>query len=1129
MRLPDDSGKSLANKTLASAISQFGAAAKAKLAALAISGQPEDQLRTPLEELFRDLAEIDGLPAKSLQLIGETELKHLKTRPDFAVSVGNALVGFIEVKAPGKGADPRKYPKGTHDAEQWDKLKSLPNLLYTDGNSFSLWRDGKLDGTIVSLDGDIESSGAKLQAPGTFQALVSSFLHWTPIPPTSAKKLAEVSARMCRLLRDEVVEQMALGNEGLTGLAADWRHLLFPEAEDAQFADGYAQAVTFGLLVARARGIELANGIEPAAQELRKSNSLIGTALRILTDNDETRKALQTALGTLTRVLDVVDWTTITKDKPEAWLYFYEDFLEIYDNALRKRTGSYYTPPEVVSAMVNLVDEALRGPLFERPAGFASADVTVADPAAGTGTFLLGVLRKIASTVSADQGDGAVRGAIEAAAKRVIGFELQFGPFAVAQLRLMAEMHTLMATPKKPLPPLPDLRLYITDTLGNPFAEEQYLPQMMQPVAKSRQDANAIKRGQPITVVIGNPPYKEKAEGRGGWIEDGTPGLEAPMERWRPPAAWGVGAHAKHLKNLYVYFWRWATWKVFGSGLAASTGLPDNDEEGIVCFITVAGFLNGPGFEKMRDDLRRTCSEIWVIDCSPEGHQPEVATRIFQGVQQPVCIVLAARKLSKSADVPAPVRFRALEKGRREEKFKELKSLSLGAGDWIHCASDWRAPFLPEAAGLWARFPKLDDLFDYNGSGVMPGRTWVIAPDQESLVERWSRLIAETNVDKKEGLFHPHLRNGKPGDKHVRKSVAAGLAGHEQRLQAVIDDKAAVIAPTRYSFRSFDRQWIIPDARLINQPNPTLWSSFSVRQVFLTAPEDRTPTNGPAVTCAGLVPDLHHYNGRGGRVYPLWRDAGAAHSNVRPELLSLLAQAYGKAVTPEDVFAYIAAVMAHPAFTKRFADDLVQPGLRVPMTADAKLFAQAIALGREIVWLHTYGERFADPDAGRPKQAPRLPKDRAPFIPTAGAIPGSPEPLPDAMDYDPAKHRLIVGKGYVENVTKAMWDYEVSGKQVLRHWFSYRKRDRSRPIIGDRRPPSPLDKIQPESWPSEYTTDLLDLLNVLGRLIDLEPAQADLLARICDGQLIEAGDIHDLTTAVLEPDTDAKPKQKKKK
>jgi type I restriction-modification system DNA methylase subunit len=151
-------------------------------------------------------------------------------------------------------------------------------------------------------------------------------------------------------------------------------------------------------------------------------------------------------------VLDEVDWPTISKDKPEAWLYFYENFLEVYDNRLRKRTGSYYTPPEVVAAMVRLVDDALRGPLFERAAGLASPDVTVADPAVGTGTFLLGVLRRIASTVEEDQGPGAVRGAIEAAAKRVIGFELQFGPFAVAQLRLIAEMQALTTASGKPPP-----------------------------------------------------------------------------------------------------------------------------------------------------------------------------------------------------------------------------------------------------------------------------------------------------------------------------------------------------------------------------------------------------------------------------------------------------------------------------------------------------------------------------------------------------------------------------------------------------------------------------------------------------------------------------------------------------
>ena len=189
----------------------------------------------------------------------------------------------------------------------------------------------------------------------------------------------------------------------------------------------------------------------------------------------------------------------------------------------------------------------------------------------------------------------------------------------------------------------------------------------------------------------------------------------------------------------------------------------------------------------------------------------------------------------------------------------------------------------------------------------------------------------------------------------------------------------------------------------------------------------------------------------------------------------------------EDVVSYLAAIVAHPAFTMRFSTDLVQPGLRVPITAESKLFAEAVALGNEAIWLYCYGERFADPAANRPKQAPRLPKETAPTIPAGGMIPPRPQPLPDTMEYDPATQRLTIGKGYVENVTPEMWAYEVSGKQVIWQWFSYRRRDRTQPRHRRSAATSPLDNIQPEGWLPEYTTDLLDLLNVLGRLIALEP------------------------------------------
>jgi hypothetical protein len=1090
------------------AVGEFGATAKAKLNE---GGQPEDQLRNPIEQLFAALALEIGLLKGALTLIGEKSLSELRTRPDFAVNVQKALIGFIEVKAPGKGADPRKWKAG-HDKEQWDKLKALPNLLYTDGNAFSLWRDGALIGTIIRLDGDIELAGAKLAAPDGFLPLIHDFLSWQPIAPRNVPELARISARLCRFLRDEVIEQLGIKNAKLSELKDDWKALLFPDADDAKFADGYAQAVTFGLLMAKSKGLSLGDGLDEIAKELGKTNTLIGAALRLLTEQD---LKLGPALDTLTRVLDVVDWGVIAKGDPEAWLYFYENFLEVYDNKLRKLTGSYYTPPEVVQAMVRLCDEALRSSdRFAVPQGLASPQVHIADPATGSGTFLLAALRAIAASVTADEGEGAVPGAITDAAKRLYGFELQFGAFAVAQLRLLAEMIDLGAegTPG----------LFVTDTLSDPHAAFESGQGIYREISKSQRLAGEIKRAQPITVVIGNPPYKEKAKGKGSWIESGSGNTDAPFKDWVPPKSWKVGTHAKHLRNLYVYFWRWAAWKVFEQGAGGRDKEPPVSENlsGMVCYITVAGFLNGDGFQKMRADLRRDCDEIWVINCSPEGHMPKVNTRIFEGVKHEVCIVLASRSPTNDPEMPAKVRYRVLKPAHRDEKFKELAQVRLASTGWSNCPNADRAPFLPEFSGGWGDLVPLGGLIGDCGSGVMPGRTWIIAPDSVSLERRWDKLINEKDKDKRASLFHPHLRGGKPGDKHVAKSAKAlgsyhgaiqsieqALAGRSSNDSAIATQAEHALQPAkpiRYGFRSFDRQWVIPDNRIINQPNPGLWDNFSNGQIYLTAPMDRSPSGGPALSATSIMPDLHHYNGRGGRVFALWKDAAATQSNIAPVAIAALAKAFGAQVDPVDLFAYISALLACPAYTARFKADLIRPGLRVPLTADAKLFAEAAALGRQVIWLHSFGDRFAD---GKPAGAPRLPDDRRPDYPKAGAISNKPEDFPESMDYDATKQRLKIGTGYIDRVPPAVWEYEVSGKQVLRQWFSYRKKNRERPQIGDKRKPSPLSDIQPDHWLPEYTSELINVLNVLGRLVELEPKQADLLKRVCDGPLIPASKV----------------------
>lgn len=1066
---------------ISESISRFGEVVAARFQTG--GGEPEDLLRGPFERLVADLAL--STEVARVVLTGEHHLADERVRPDYAVHVGGALVGFAELKAPGKGVDTARY-KG-HDREQWQRLACLPNVLYTDGQEFALFRDGERVGEVVRLVGDVETAGAQLSAPDhRLVALVDDFLRWKPVPPRRPRELARTTARLCRVLRAEVRESLDAEASGLHDLARDWRRLLYPDASDDEFADGYAQTVTFALLLARVEGIELdGRDLRLVADELGARHTLMARALAVLTDPVVLPK-LAVSIETLRRVLAVVDWPTLSRSDPAAWLYFYEDFLEDYDPKLRKQTGSYYTPVEAVDPMVRMVDDLLRSRLGH-PEGFGSAGVTVVDPAVGTGSFLFRIIDRIADAIASDLGPGAVGPGLRKAAGRLVGFELQAGPFSVAELRLATEFKRLDAQ----LGP-DDLRLHLTDTLSDPYVKDTQLAATYKPIAESRQRANEVKLNEPVVVVIGNPPYKERSRGLGGWIEDGNPqtGQPAPLADFFPPRELGLAAHVKHLYNLYVYFWRWAIWKVFEH---------HPGDRGVVAFISVAGFLNGPGFAQMRSHMRRWADAIWVIDCSPEGHQPEVATRIFRGVQQPICITIALRDGSTGPDVPAPVRFAAVS-GVREEKFTALRDLDVDGPGWEDCATEWHAPFLPAAAGSWAALPALDDLLAWSGSGTMPGRTWVVDASPEVLRARWDRLVTAPE-DERAALLAEH-----PKDRTIHTRLSDNLPGYEVR-GAIADERDACPEPLRYGLRTLDRGWIVPDKRVINRPNPGLWQvRGAAGQVFMTAPDDVAPTDGPSASFTHLVPDLHHYHGRGGRAFPLWLDSAGTRHNVVPGLLGHLGGVYGQPVTGPDLFAYLAAVTAHPAYVARYRGDLLTPGLRIPLTADAARFRRGAELGQRVLWLHAYGERFADPAQDRPAGPPRVAGEGRPLVTVA--IPDTEDGMPETIEHDPATSTLHVGAGRVTGVTTEMWEYETSGYKVVRRWFAKRKRE------PDGRRSSPLDGIVARTWDPDWTAELIDLLNVVALLVELEPEQAKLLDEIADGPLVS---VEDLTAAGVLP------------
>lgn len=139
---------------------------------------------------------------------GEHRLTADRVRPDYAVFVSGALVGVVELKAPGKGVDTARY-KG-HDRRQWERLACLPNVLYSDGQAFALFRDGERVGKVARLVGEVTTAGTSLaDVDGNLAALVEAFVRWQPISLRSPKELARATARLCRVLRAEVAESLA--------------------------------------------------------------------------------------------------------------------------------------------------------------------------------------------------------------------------------------------------------------------------------------------------------------------------------------------------------------------------------------------------------------------------------------------------------------------------------------------------------------------------------------------------------------------------------------------------------------------------------------------------------------------------------------------------------------------------------------------------------------------------------------------------------------------------------------------------------------------------------------------------------------------------------------------------------
>jgi hypothetical protein len=882
-----------------------------------------------------------------VETLTEVQVDELGGRPDIGITVKSLITGYIELKAPGKGANTARL-QGP-DKRQWNKYKDLPNLLYTDGNEWALYRNGERVGKLVKFSGNVTTDGTKAIDERDAKALseiISDFLRWEPVVPTSPRALAEMLAPICRLLREDVLTSLQDPQSNLSSLAVDWRKYLFPDADDNQFADAYAQTLTYALLLAQLSGSDELS-ISKAVKTIRTGHRLLADTLKILGD-ENARESISVPVSLLERVIAAIDVNALTrKSKGDPWLYFYEDFLAAYDPKMRKDRGVYYTPVEVVQAQVGLVSELLVQK-FGCEFSFVDANVVTLDPAVGTGTYILAAVEHGLEQVAQLKGVGMRAQYATRAAENMHAFELLVGPYAVAHLRL-----TQQIIGEGGIAPHDGVHIYLTDTLESPNEKPPQLPLLYKPLGDEHQRAQKVKAQTPVLVCIGNPPYDRQQisddsqeKRKGGWIRFGETGDEehAPLRDFLDPLTeGGLGVHAKNLYNDYIYFWRWALWKVFET----------KSGPGIVSFITASSYLRGPGFAGVRKVMRQMFDDLWIIDLEGDNLGARKTENVF-AIQTPVAIAIGVRYDKPQPDKPATVRYTRID-GTQEEKLDILKHVT-GFQDfeWRICLNGWQDLFLPGGAGAYWDWPLLTDLFPWQENGMQFKRTWPIGESRSVLESRWKKLLNLPLPERAKALKETDARK-------ITRSYPA-LDGSDKYLSAIstLNPNTLPFQLSRYGYRSFDRHWVLRDNRLCDRPRPTLQSAHGEHQIYMTSLLTNVLGEGSSATATSLIPDLDHFRGSFGakHVIPLWRDVAATDANITPGVLDTFNYNFGKTVTAEDFFAYCYAILASPQYVKKFWDELTIPGPHIPITKDAVLFEKAVALGRRLLWLHTYGERY---------------------------------------------------------------------------------------------------------------------------------------------------------------------------
>jgi hypothetical protein len=937
--------------------------------------------------------------------------------PDFRVWDGkHSQVGYVEAKTPGTDLD------ATEKGEQLKRYKdTFPNLILTDFYEFRLYRDGRrVDVVILAQPYAPKKSKAipPAEQAGKFATLLEKFLQYSLPEKFTAETLARELATRTRFLRDQVIkeelreEASSVGARPILGFYEAFQKHLIANLKPDEFADLYAQTITYGLFAACTR----ANG----RFSRKLAHDLIPKTIGILREifyfiSHDPPEQMEATVDDIAEVLAVSDVKNIMHEYfregkgTDPIFHFYETFLAEYNPKERERRGVYYTPEPVVSYIVRSLNIILKE-TFGREDGFATHSVTVLDPAGGTLTFLAEAARLAVEEYVAKYGKSSRAKFIEDhILKHFYAFELMMAPYAAGHLKmgyLLEELgHKLTGNER--------FQFYLTNTLEEEELTQTDLPGMAS-LSEESHLAAKVKKEKPILVILGNPPYSGHSANKGKWISD-------LIETYKQVDGKPLGEkNPKWLQDDYVKFIRFAQWKIERSG------------EGVLGFITNHSYLDNPTFRGMRQSLMNSFDEIYILDLhgnslkkekAPDGSKDANVFDIMQGVA--IGLFVKKRVPASRSKI-----YHSELWGLREDKYATLRASDVNSSKWakLHPNSPFYF-FVPRDENLNKQFQlytSIPLMFPVNSVGIVTAR--------DRLTIQWTR----------DEVWNIVRGFAEQDTELARRTYDLGDDARDWKVSFAQEDlkrsgpQKQNIIPVLY--RPFDVRYTYYTGKsrgFICMPRPEVMQHLLQDNLALCVGRAGQVVgidhDWNVVYCSQQMQDFNLFY-RGGNVnFPLYtypdtdkhdlfteHDPGTRVPNLAPKLVEQLTTEYGKQPSPEDVFYYIYAILYSTAYRKKYAEFLKTDFPRVPFTKNRTLFGELAEQGAELVGLHLLKSKRLTKPIAKCEGKGDLPVVK--------------------ITYDAKRLRVMISPdNWFTGVPADVWEYHIGGYQVAAKWLKDRK------------------------------------------------------------------------------------------